>query len=85
VVRLEKLDGEPGDAVEFDKVMLIAEGDQVNVGAPFIDGGRVTAEVVATDRSRKIRVIKFKRPKNYLRRHGHRQWYTDVKITGISA
>jgi large subunit ribosomal protein L21 len=84
VVRLERLDGEPGDAVEFDKVMLIAEGDDVNVGAPYIDGGKVTAEVVATDRGRKIRVVKFKRRKNYLRRHGHRQWFTDVRITGIS-
>jgi large subunit ribosomal protein L21 len=84
VVRLERLDGEPGDAVEFDKVMLIAEGDDVNVGAPYIDGGKVTAEVVATDRGRKIRVVKFKRRKNYLRRHGHRQWFTDVRIPGIS-
>ena len=85
IVRLEKLGGEPGDAVEFDKVMLIAEGDNVNVGAPYIEGGKVTAEVVAHDRSRKIKVVKFKRRKNYLRQHGHRQWYTEVKITSISA
>lgn len=85
VVRLEKLGGEPGDEVQFDKVMLIAEGDSVNVGAPYIEGGRVTAEVVGHDRSRKIKIVKFKRRKNYLRQHGHRQWYTDVRITGISA
>ena len=85
VVRLEKLTAEPGEAIEFDKVMLIAEGDAVNVGAPYIAGGKVTAEVMTHDRGRKIKVVKFKRRKNYLRQHGHRQWYTDVKITGISS
>jgi large subunit ribosomal protein L21 len=84
VVRLEKLGGEPGDAVEFDKVMLIAEGDNVNVGAPYIEGGKVTAEVVTHDRSRKIKVVKFKRRKNYLRKQGHRQAFTELTITGIA-
>lgn len=85
VVRLEKLVAEPGEAIEFDKVMLVAEGDRVSVGAPYIDGGKVTGEVVAHDRGAKIRIVKFRRRKNYLRRQGHRQWYTDVRITGISA
>ena len=85
VVRLERLDAEPGASVEFDEVLLVAEGDTVNVGAPFVAGGRVTAEVVGHDRGDKIRIIKFRRRKHYMRRAGHRQWYTDVRITGIKA
>ena len=83
VVRLEKLDAEPGAAVEFEEVLLVAEGDNVKVGAPFVAGGKVTAEIVGHDRHDKIRIIKFRRRKHYLRRAGHRQWYTDVRITGI--
>ncbi len=85
VVRLELLDAEPGQEVVFDKVLLVADGDNVSVGAPYVAGGKVTGEVVGNDRGKKIRIIKFKRRKNYMRTQGHRQWYTDVKITGISA
>jgi large subunit ribosomal protein L21 len=85
VVRLEMLDAEPGDEVVFDKVLLLADGDNVSVGAPYVDGCQVKGEVVAHDRARKIRIIKFRRRKNYMRTQGHRQWYTDVKITGINA
>lgn len=85
IVRLELLDAEPGDEVVFDKVLLLADGDSVSVGAPYVDGCKITGEVVANDRGRKIRIIKFRRRKNYMRRQGHRQWYTDVKITGINA
>lgn len=84
VVRLERLAGEPGDPVVFDRVLMIAAGDDVVVGEPLVQGGRVSGEVVAQARGRKINVIKFKRRKNYLRRKGHRQDYTDVKITAIS-
>ena len=84
IVRLERLDAEPGASVEFDEVLLIAEGDNVNVGAPFVSGGKVTAEVVGHDRGDKIRIVKFRRRKHYMRRAGHKQWYTDVRITGIS-
>ena len=84
VVRVERLDGAPGDSIVFDKVMLIARGDDVAVGTPYVDGGQVTGEVVDQGRGKKIRIIKFKRRKNYLRRAGHRQHYTAIKITGIS-
>jgi large subunit ribosomal protein L21 len=83
VVRLEKIDAEPGAAVEFDEVLMVAEGGEVKVGAPFVSGGKVTAEIVGHDRHDKIRIIKFRRRKHYMRRAGHRQWYTDVRITGI--
>jgi len=83
VVRLELIDSEPGSSLTFDEVLLIAEGDNVTVGAPYVTGGKVTAEVVGHDRHDKIRIIKFRRRKHYMRRAGHRQWYTDVRITGI--
>ena len=85
LVKVEKLSGEPGDSVVFDKVMVVASGDDVAVGAPYLDGRTVTGEVVAQGKDRKVRVLKFKRRKNYLRRAGHRQHYTSVKITGISS
>ena len=63
---------------------MIAEGDKVSVGTPYVEGGKVTGEVIGDGRGDKVRIIKFKRRKNYLRRAGHRQPYTEVKITGIT-
>ena len=83
VVKLELLDAEPGQEVTFDKVLMVADGDDVNVGSPYVDGGSVKAEVIRNERDKKIRVIKFKRRKDYMRRQGHRQWFTEVKITAI--
>ncbi len=83
VVRLEKLDAEPGASVAFDKVMLVGEGTSLNVGKPYVDGGRVTAEVVGHDRTDKVRIVKFRRRKHYMRRGNHRQPFTTVRITGI--
>ena len=85
VVKLEKLTAEPGEEVVFDQVLMVSNGDDVSLGEPYVEGSQVKAEVLRTDRGRKIRVIKFKRRKDFLRRQGHRQWFTEVKITGISA
>ena len=85
VVKVELVDGEPGAEVVFDQVLMVADGDNVNVGAPYVNEGKVTAEVLRIDRAKKVRIIKFKRRKDYLKRQGHRQWFTEVKITGISA
>ena len=85
VLRLEKLNAEAGDSVEFNDVLLVADGDDVRVGTPRLDGGRVSAEVVAQGRARKIEVVKFKRRQDYQRHYGHRQPYTEVRITGIEA
>lgn len=84
VIRLELLSEEPGAEVVFDQVMLVADGDQVAVGAPYVEGGKVTGEVLSEGRGKKVHILKFKRRKDYLKRQGHRQWYTEVKITGIS-
>ncbi|MDD1793869.1 50S ribosomal protein L21 [Enterovibrio makurazakiensis] len=84
-IRLEKLDIETGSSVEFDSVLLVANGEEVTVGAPFLAGGKVTAEVVTHGRGDKIKVVKFRRRKHSRKQMGHRQWFTEVKITGISA
>ncbi len=84
VLKLEKLDVEAGGTVDFDEVMLIGDGEDVKIGAPYVDGGKVTAEVVEHGRDDKITVIKFRRRKHYRRQAGHRQSFTTVKITEIS-
>ncbi|WP_026959552.1 MULTISPECIES: 50S ribosomal protein L21 [Aliagarivorans] len=84
-VRLEKLEVETGETVEFDNVLLVANGDDVKVGAPYVDGSKVTAEVVAHGRGDKVKIVKFRRRKHSRKQQGHRQWYTEVRITGINA
>ena len=84
LLQVEKLDAEQGASVTFDQVLMVG-GEEVRIGNPVVPGGSVTAEVVSHGRSRKVEIIKFRRRKNYLRRHGHRQNYTEVRITGIQA
>ena len=82
-LKLEKIETETGGAVEFDRVLMIVDGDNVQIGAPVVEGATVTAEVVSHGRADKIQIIKFRRRKHHMKRQGHRQWYTEVKITGI--
>lgn len=84
-LKVEKLEVATGESVTFDKVLLVADGDNVNIGAPVVTGAKVTAEVINQGRHDKIRIIKFRRRKHHMKRQGHRQWYTEIKITGISA
>ncbi|MFP6801741.1 MAG: 50S ribosomal protein L21 [Pseudomonadales bacterium] len=84
VLRLEKLDASEGETVNFDKVMMIGEGENIQIGTPFVDGGAVTAEVVSHGRGDKITIIKMHRRKHYRRQAGHRQYFTEVKIKEIS-
>jgi large subunit ribosomal protein L21 len=83
VLRVEKVDGDVGAKLELDVLML--GGEKVSVGKPLVSGAKVTAEIVAQDRAKKIIVFKMKRRKNYRRKAGHRQPYTEIRITGISA
>ena len=85
VVRLEKLEVATGETVEFDSVLMVVNGEDVKIGAPLVDGGKVVAEVVAHGRGDKFKIVKFRRRKHSRKQQGHRQWFTDVKITGISA
>ncbi len=82
-VKLPLLDGAPGAKVTFGDVLLTSEGDTVKTGQPTVKGATVTAEIVAHGKHPKIYVFKFKRRKNYRRKTGHRQQYTEVKITGL--
>lgn len=84
-LKVEQLSVEPGEAIDFEQVLMIADGDAITVGTPFIEGGKVSAEVKTHGRGEKIDVIKFKRRKQYKKQMGHRQNYTEVKVTGISA
>lgn len=85
ILKLEKLDVATGETVDFNRVLMVADGDGVKLGAPYVAGGLVTAEVLSHGRGDKVRIIKFRRRKHYRRQMGHRQWFTAVKITSISA
>ena len=85
VLQIEKLDAEPGATVEFGEVLLVGNGDDIKIGAPMLKGGKVTATVEKHGKGEKKVIVKFRRRKHYLRQGTHRQFYTQVKITGISA
>ncbi len=84
VVRLEKIEADEGATIEFDEVLLVGDGGDVKVGSPLVSGGSVSGKVVRQGKSRKVSVVKFKRRQNYLRQGSHRQFFTEVEITGIS-
>lgn len=84
LLNVELLDAAAGDKVNFDALM-VGEGASVKVGAPFVAGSKVSAEVVGHGRADKVTVIKFRRRKHFRKQMGHRQWFTQIKITGISA
>ena len=83
-LKLEKIEAATGESVEFDQVLMVG-GEALKIGTPTVDGAKVTAEVIAQGRHKKVKIMKFNRRKHYRRETGHRQWYTEVKITGITA
>lgn len=83
VVKLEQLPGEVGDQVKLDQVLLIAEGDQIQVGQPVINDTVISGKIVEQGRHRKILIFKHKRRKDYRKKQGHRQAYTAVLVEGI--
>lgn len=85
VLRLEKIDADEGATVKFDDVLLIGEGADIKVGNPVLSGSSVSGKVVRQGKSKKVPVVKFKRRQNYLRQGTHRQFFTEVEITAISA
>ena len=84
-LRVEKLDAAEGESVNLDQVLMVVDGDDVKIGTPLLDGFRVTAEVKTHGRGDKVDIIKFRRRKHHMKRQGHRQAYTELEITGISA
>ena len=84
ICRIEKLDAEEGATVDLDQVLMIADGDKINIGSPLVKGGKVTAVVKAHGRGKKIEIMKFRRRKHHQKKTGHRQHYTEIEVTGIS-
>jgi large subunit ribosomal protein L21 len=85
VLRIEKIKTEVGTTFDFPEVLMVAKDDDIRIGAPRLADGKVTATVLEHGRDKKITIVKFKRRKHHLKRRGHRQHYTDVRITGIAA
>jgi large subunit ribosomal protein L21 len=84
-LRVEKLDAEVGSVLDGFDVLFVGRGDGARVGTPVVAGAKVVAKVRAHGRGKKLVVYKFRRRKNYRRRNGHRQWWTELEITGITA
>jgi large subunit ribosomal protein L21 len=82
-LRIEKIPGEVGSQVTFDKVLMVADGENVRVGRPLLEKAAVLASIVEQDKAKKIIVFKYKRRKRYRRKQGHRQPYTAIRIDGI--
>ena len=83
-LRLELLDVEAGSSIEFNEVLMVANGENIEVGAPYLEGKKITAEVVSHGRADKVKILKFRRRKHSRKQMGHRQWVTEVKITKIA-
>ena len=85
VLKVEKIDADKGATVELDQVLMVGEGEDVKIGAPYLEGSKVTATVVDHGRHDKIKIVKFKRRKHHRKQMGHRQYFTQIEITGIDA
>lgn len=84
VITVEKLPGEAGEAIEFDKVLLLSDESGVKVGNPYIDSAKIFGEIVETGKGKKVIVYKYKSKKDYRKKQGHRQPYTMVEITSLT-
>lgn len=84
-LKVEKLSADEGASVDFDQVLMIADGENITVGAPLIEGGKVSATIKTQGRGKKVEIIKFRRRKHHRKQMGHRQSFTEVEITGIQA
>ena len=80
-----QLEAATGETINFDKVLMVSDAGQLHIGAPLLAGAKVTAEVVSQGRHDKVHILKFRRRKHHMKQAGHRQWYTEVKITAIQA
>ena len=84
IVRVDLLAGEIGSEVKIDQVLMVGEGEGVTLGAPLVAGALVTAKVVKHGRAEKIRIVKFRRRKHHRKEIGHRQYFTEIEIVGIT-
>lgn len=84
-IKLEKLSSDVGAVVKFDEILMIADGETVSVGSPLLSNANVEGKVLSHGRHKKIKIIKFKRRKQYMKKQGHRQYFTEVEVTNIGA
>jgi large subunit ribosomal protein L21 len=84
-VRVEKLQGDVGAEINFDRVLLVGEGENVTVGTPVVSGAKVTGKILSHGRDKKVIVFKMRRRTNYRRKQGHRQHFTELEVTEVSA
>ena len=84
-LKVEKLNAEEGASIDLNEVLMVADGDDIKVGAPFLDGGKVIATVASHGRAKKVTIVKFKRRKHHRKQMGHRQSFTELKIEKITA
>ncbi len=85
VLKLESLPGDVGSSIHFEQVLMVGEGNEIKVGKPYLSGCTVKADVLSHGRHKKIQMIKFRRRKHHEKWQGHRQNYTEVKITEIQS
>ena len=83
-LKVELLKAETGSTITFDDVLMLVNGDSIQIGAPVVAGAKVVAEVLSHGRHDKIRIVKMRRRKHYRKQQGHRQWFTELKITTSS-
>ena len=84
-LKVEQLEVESGSELIIDQVLMVADGDKISLGTPLVNGAKVSAKVLGQGRHDKIRIFKMRRRKHYQKHQGHRQNYTEIQITGISA
>jgi large subunit ribosomal protein L21 len=82
-LKVEKIAADEGAKIELDQVLMVVDGDNVKLGSPLVEGGKVTATVKSHGRGKKVEIIKFRRRKHHRKQMGHRQSYTELEITGI--
>ena len=85
ILKIEKIEKAAGESVEFDDVLLVASEDKMTIGSPLVKGAAVKAEVIQHGRAEKVKIVKFRRRKHSMKRQGHRQWFTKIKVTDILA
>ena len=83
VLTVDRFENQIGEAIELDKVLLLSDGDNTKVGAPYVEGAKVKAVIEDSFKDKKVKILKFKRRKGYLRQNGHRQQLTKIKVEDI--
>ncbi|MBE8190432.1 MAG: 50S ribosomal protein L21 [Candidatus Thioglobus sp.] len=84
-LKVEKLEAEPGKNITFEEILMIADGDKVQIGAPFVAKASVQAKVISQGKGKKVHILKFRRRKHSMKRQGHRQLFTEIEINKITA